>query len=172
MIFTNEIKLYIKENYKGVYNDDLAKMINNKFGTDLSRYQVKEYKKRNSLKSGVKGIDKALESRKRPLGTIRKDKSGYEMTKVNYFNGHRGWWEYSHKLLWQKHNGPLKSGERVMFADGNKKNITIDNLLKVTNEELGHMIGNKYITDCPERTKVGLGISRLNIAINKRTKYK
>lgn len=37
-----------------------------------------------------------------------------------------------HRLVWVEHNGPIPKGHIVIFRDGNRENITIDNLMMVS----------------------------------------
>lgn len=41
-----------------------------------------------------------------------------------------------HVLLWEEYNGKVPSNHAVVFKDGNKQNITIENLELVTRAEL------------------------------------
>lgn len=54
-IFTDEIVAFINQHYKGISNTGLTKMINKQFGLSLETDQVKNYKNRNGLDSGLKG---------------------------------------------------------------------------------------------------------------------
>lgn len=37
-----------------------------------------------------------------------------------------------HRFLWETANGPIPKGHKVIFADGDKTNITLDNLIMVS----------------------------------------
>lgn len=37
-------------------------------------------------------------------------------------------WRHKHIMLWEQHHGPVPPGHVIYFIDGNKNNITIDNL--------------------------------------------
>lgn len=52
-LFTEEIEKFIHDNVKGMYVEDLVDLINSKFNTDYTYDQVKNYKSRHKLKSGV-----------------------------------------------------------------------------------------------------------------------
>lgn len=71
-----------------------------------------------------------------PIGTERLSKDGYLERKI-----HVGWplqrrWRAVHLLAWEAINGPLPAGHAVVFRDGNKRNIALDNLELVTRAEL------------------------------------
>lgn len=52
---TKEQDEFIRENYKGLYNKDLTDLVNEQFGTKFTVEQIKAYKARNKLNSGVGG---------------------------------------------------------------------------------------------------------------------
>ena len=54
-IFSEEIKEFILQNYKGIGNEELKDLINNKFGTNFTREQIKNYKQRRKFDSGLTG---------------------------------------------------------------------------------------------------------------------
>jgi hypothetical protein len=45
-------------------------------------------------------------------------------------------WELKHRLLWEKHNGPIPPGMLIIFRDGNPHNFSLDNLEMITRKEL------------------------------------
>lgn len=59
-----------------------------------------------------------------PVGTEKPDYNGYWRIKV----AHPDKWRYKHHMLWEQHNGPIPKGMIVYFRDGNRNNITIENL--------------------------------------------
>ena len=46
---------FILKHYQGIYTQDLANLVNNEFGTSFTVLQMKAYKSRNKLNSGVSG---------------------------------------------------------------------------------------------------------------------
>lgn len=61
-VFSKEVEKYIIENVKGLYVEELVEQVNMKFGTNYTREQIKNYKNRHKLKSGV--------SKRKPTGPI------------------------------------------------------------------------------------------------------
>ena len=57
---------------------------------------------------------------------------GYVKTKIAEPN----LWEYKHELIWIKAHGPISEKHCIIFADSNKLNLSIDNLLLVSKVEL------------------------------------
>lgn len=70
-------------------------------------------------------------------------------------------WEYKHKLIWKEKNGPIPEGHSVIFADGNKLNLSIDNLLLVSKAELLMLNRKKLISENSELTKTGLNVVKV-----------
>ncbi len=53
----------------------------------------------------------------------------------------------------------------VIFADGNKKNFNIENLILVSRKELAVLNKNKLLRDNAELTNIGIAIAKIKIAI-------
>lgn len=64
----------------------------------------------------------------KPIGSTRINKEGYKEIKVNDPNK----WKLYHRFIWEEHNGPISQGCIVVFKDGNKSNLTIENLELIT----------------------------------------
>lgn len=62
----------------------------------------------------------------------------------------RGKWEPKHRWLWVQENGPIPNGQVIIFKDGNKQNITVDNLMLVSRREMA-VINKKKMLDVPEQ---------------------
>ena len=60
-IFTKEIEKFICDNVNGMYLDELTVLVNNTFNTNYTKLQIKNFKNRSKLCSGV--------SRKRKTGS-------------------------------------------------------------------------------------------------------
>ena len=56
MRYTQEMKNFILENYKGTYSQELADKFNQRFNTDVTAKQILAYRKNNHLKSGLSGL--------------------------------------------------------------------------------------------------------------------
>jgi len=59
----------------------------------------------------------------RETGAERIDEDGYTVVKVGNRN-----WQFKHRMLWEAANGPIPDGYSLWFKDGNRQNITLDNL--------------------------------------------
>lgn len=73
----------------------------------------------------------------KPIGTEVVNSYGYRRRKVRdgckpaVYN-----WEFVHILEWERHNGPVPAGHKVVFRDGDKTNTDIENLELVSNAEM------------------------------------
>lgn len=72
----------------------------------------------------------------KPIGAERLSKDGYLQRKVNNDLPIQRRWRAVHILLWESVNGPLPKGYTVTFKDGNKQNITLDNLQLTARQDL------------------------------------
>lgn len=72
----------------------------------------------------------------KPIGAERLSKDGYLQRKVNNDLPIQRRWRGVHILLWESANGPLPKGYAVTFKDGNKQNITLDNLQLTARQDL------------------------------------
>ena len=53
----------------------------------------------------------------------------------------------------------------IIFADGNKKNFNLENLILVSRKELAVLNKNKLLRDNAELTNIGIAIAKIKIAI-------
>lgn len=61
-----------------------------------------------------------------------------------------------HRLIWEAVNGPIPKGHKLIFADGDKTNITLDNLLLITDAQMARLNQNHLIQPDKELTVAGL----------------
>ena len=60
----------------------------------------------------------------------------------------------------------------MLFADGNKSNFNIDNLILTTQREMMVMNKHQFCSNDPELTKTGMAIVRLKLAIQDKERNK
>jgi hypothetical protein len=75
-------------------------------------------------------------ARYQPIGTERVTIDGYLERKINDDMPLQKRWRAVHIVMWEQVNGPLPSGHALVFRDGNKRNICLDNLELLTRAEL------------------------------------
>ncbi|KKL72752.1 hypothetical protein LCGC14_2081760 [marine sediment metagenome] len=85
-----------------------------------------------------------------PLGSLATDRHGYTIRKMTE-TGKTCDWVSLHRLLWTEAHGPVPVGHYVRFKDGNKRNITLENLELVSVRE--NMLRNTIQRYPPELKK-------------------
>lgn len=102
---------------------------------------------------------------KRPIGAEIVDSSGYAWIKVSdlpYVAGKpRRNWVMKHRHVYEQAHGPIPEGMRIIFLDGDKSNITLENLAMVSPKVLSRMNYNHLIYDDPEATRSGIAIAEV-----------
>lgn len=68
----------------------------------------------------------------RPVGSERVRSDGYLERKVSDTGYPPKDWKTLHVILWESVNGPVPKGHVLVFIDGNKRNIVIENLSCIT----------------------------------------
>ena len=77
-------------------------------------------------------------------------------------------WKAKHLLVWEAAHGPVPPGHVILFADQNRENCSLENLLLVTRGELAVLNKQHLILPDAELTVSGLNIAKLLIQIRKR----
>lgn len=158
-----------------------------RFGIELTEGQIGNFKHNYHIKSGTHGgrfpkghpshnknkpmspetYRKAAATMFKPghqshnrveVGSIRTDVDGYVKIKIAEPNK---WQQMQRHIMEKKIGRKLTKNEVVIFLDGNKQNMSIDNLMLITKRELCRINQNHRITDNPELTKTGIYIEKL-----------
>ena len=118
-------------------------------------------------KTGVKPrkYDKngEVEWLEKPIGTESITKDGYTLIKTEAPNT----WEYKQRIIWKRVNGEIPKGHVIIFADGDKTNFNLENLICVTKNELRQLNRYELKKDDADLTKVGIGIVKLKAKLYK-----
>lgn len=93
----------------------------------------------------------------RKVGSKRVTVDGYWEIKTSDPNK----WELLHRYKYEKKYGKIPNGYKLIFADGNKNNLKLSNLILVSNKEELHMNKRKLRFDNKELTKTGLNIVKV-----------
>lgn len=92
----------------------------------------------------------------RPVGSERVNKDGYLEVKVADPNK----WELKHRYVWKKENGPISKGSNIQFKDGNRQNVSLDNLYIISRKE---QINRNSIVRYPNEVRTAIKrISKIN----------
>lgn len=70
-----------------------------------------------------------------PIGTVKMNADGYlrrkiadEPEAIAGKGGHSTNWEFIHRRVWEDAHGPIPSGYRIWWKDGNRENCALENL--------------------------------------------
>ena len=192
-LYPKEVLEFILQNYKGKGHSEMAKLLNEKFGTEYTAMQIKAFYGSRKLDSGItgrfppgnvpftkgkkgfysKGSEKGWFEKghtplnKLPIGSVVKKTDGYLWRKIG--EGSRDW-KQEHILRWEEKNGPVPKGFCLTFLDGNRENIEISNLAIVSRAEHVTLTKLNLRSEEPEITETGILITKLYLEKQKRKK--
>ena len=190
--YSKEEDDFLRDNVKGITVKELTNRFNKKFNYNLSISAIENRKTKLKIYSGVnfgcfkkgnipfnkgKKWDEymSINGRKnslkttfkkgnipknhRKVGSERTNIDGYIEIKVKEPNV----WELKHRYLYKKNKGDIPKGYKIIFADGNKKNFNIDNLIMISNNEEMMMNKFKLFSKDKDITKTGTLIAKVII---------
>lgn len=158
-------------------------MINEKFGLNLQVSQVKSYKRNHNIASGLTGnfekghvpVNKGKKfpgqtnktsfkkgqepPNKMSVGSERVNGDDYVDIKIANPNI----WKAKHKVIYEEFFGTIKANNVVIFADGDRRNFDIDNLIMIPKNKL--LVMNRYhlIRNNSDMTRTGLIIADIHM---------
>lgn len=101
-----------------------------------------------------------------PLGSIR-ILSGYWVIKVSDEGTQYQKWKFIHRLLWERENGPIPDGMNVVFRNGDRNDMRIENLMLMNKKEMGRYMP---VNDSePEMQRLSEVVARLAAKIAEKT---
>lgn len=141
-------------------------------GKKWDEYLTKEQQERarkTTFKKGHKSANAVEigEEHMRYSGS-KPDDDGYLFVKVCDGKGNKNWIP-KQRVIYEQHHGPIPADHKVIFADGNRFNFDIDNLILVSNAEEFIMNQKGLRHDDKDLTKTGSLIAKV---INKTQKVK
>lgn len=187
---------YIKSVAKGRTTKEIAEMTRRHFKINFSENQCRAYKKNHSItseldtrfKKGHKPHNKGkkmsenqyekckatmfkkghIPRNRMKIGEFTHTPEGYLIQKVKEEGKQRERFVFTHRQVWEEHNGPIPKGKIITFLDGNKDNCDISNLIMIDNETNLEMNRKKLRFEEPEATRAGATIAQINITIKNR----
>jgi len=102
-----------------------------------------------------------------PIGSERINGDGYRDRKLTDTGVGRVDWVPVHRIVWEQANGPLPVGQAVIFIDGDKTNIALDNLQDVSRGELGVLNKQGFTTLPLQLRRTFIATVKLQVAANK-----
>lgn len=192
MRYTDEMIIFLKNNAPGKSYKEITELFNKTFNLEKTINQLSTLFKRHKIKTGTyktfakgniphnkgkKGVGgwEPTQFKKghipinyKPIGSERIDKDGYILIKVADPNK----WRFKHRILWEKKHGKIPTNYVLIFSDGNKLNVDLDNLMLVSRRELLIMNKGKLIANSKELTESGLLLAKVKIKIFDKSKNK
>lgn len=155
---------FLKNNVKGITLKKLTEMFNKEFNKNISESSIAHLKNKYNLKSGIiggqfkKGNESFNKGKKwddymsekgkknslkttfkkgntphnyRKIGSCRTTKDGYIEIKIK----NPDVWVCKHRYIYEKEKGKILEGHTIIFADNNKRNFNINNLIMISRAE-------------------------------------
>ena len=166
--YTEEQKQFIKDNVLGISNKELTKIFNKRFNENRTESSIASMKKKLRLKNGLCGTFKKGQKPHnwKPVGyEFKSENDGYIFIKVAEPNT----WVHKQQYLYEKYLGEVPPGYSVVFADQDKNNFDLDNLILVKNCDKLTAKNKKLFFNDKDLTQTGLMIAEI---INKSSKLK
>lgn len=189
---------YIRSIARGRESGEIAKAVSEHFGIDFSASQCRAYKKNHGIVSGLdcrfqKGSEPANKGKKMSpeqyekcratmfqkgnvppnhmkVGEYTHTTDGYLVRKVQEHGTQWERFEFVHRAVWEKHNGPVPAGKLVSFLDGNKDNCDIENLVLVDLSENLELNRSSLRFSNAELTRAGITVAKMKIAVRQNRK--
>jgi len=156
--YTEEQLQFVAQSFRGRRVRELTEMFNERFNLSLTHGQMRYLVHRRQARvGGGAGFNTASYSKRSPCPKT------YMFVKTG-----EGGRRLRHLVLWEEKHGKVPKGHFVIFADGDRRNVTLDNLLLVTRAEAISMGRQRLASSDEDLTKVGLALVRLRIATGKR----
>lgn len=185
-LYPKRVKEFIEKNHVGVGRHEMAELLNKEFGTHYTYKQIKTYYQNHCIKSGLdyrfkKGQVPPNKGRKgycspgsekgwfkkgntpmnhKPVGTEVIQGYGYTWVKIAEPNI----WVPKHRLIWEEEHGEIPEGSIIIFLDGNKQNITLENLALVTKAESLELTRSDLRSENAAFTETGILIVKVKKA--------
>ena len=168
--YTEEHINYLKQIAPGRIGREITDMFNKKFGLNKTRTQIANTLSYNNIKTGMhgKGRRGCIASNRDEVGTVKIRKRSADIKIANPGE----WQDFSRYLYEQYHNEKLKKDDLILFLDKNNKNFNINNLVKVTKQELRTINLNIGLSQDREINKSAIALAKLQNKIYEKQKEK
>lgn len=188
--FPQEMMDYVKKNANGIGNQELANRCNELFGISITTQQMRNFKRNHGISSGLTGrfekghipANKGKKMQSHPnskktqfkkgniphnhvdVGTLRHTTDGYLVRKI----GEPDQWELEARIIYEREKGKIPEGKIITYLDGNKNNVSIENLALITCDVNLELNRKQHRFQDPELTKSGIIAAQLAVDIRKR----
>ena len=185
--YTNEMIEFLKEVTSGKTYKEITEIFNKKFNLNVTAEKIKSLLSRKKICTGTKGclykkgsvpwnkgvygymganktsFKKGHKPKNwKPVKSERIDTEGYTLIKI----AEPRKWALKHRIIWEEHYKKKVPRDCVIiFADGDKSNFNIENLICVSRKELRVLNKCSLIKNEAELTKTGLNIAKIRIKL-------
>lgn len=186
--YTQEQIVYIRSIAKGKNVSGIQQNFNSKFGTKVSLKSIKGIMYRQKIKNRMQGYGTRFKKGQSPWNKDMKGlqmggeetqfkkgqmppsyktvgsesiKEGYVWVKVAEPNK----WMKKHHLIWTEENGPIPEGYVLRFADGNKMNVALDNLLLTSRRVMTSVVKRGMDYEDPGLNRTVHNLAELELTI-------
>lgn len=184
-----EKREFVSAHAEGRTNEEMTMLFNEHFGLNWTVNQVKAFKHRNKISSGLTG---RFEKGSVPFNKGKKGVGGWEPTQFKKGNKPFNYkpvgtervngddyvdikvadpnkWKGKHIIVWEEANGrSVSKGEAIIFGDGNRRNFDPDNLILVSRSQLAMLNKYKLIQQDADLTKTGLIVADIFLKMGER----
>lgn len=102
------------------------------------------------------------------IGEERRRGDGYRYRKVAATGVRQDDWRLVHLLIWEEHHGPVPPGHCITFMDGDRSNITIENLACISRAEMVYMSKQGYHQLPRDMKFSGMMLTKLELRLRQR----
>ena len=192
--YTDEMIDFLREVAKGKTYKEIVEMFNKKYDLEITAEKIKSLLSRKKICTGTRGclykkgcipwnkgkkgytrgnrtsFKKGHRPKNwRPVGSERVDKDGYTLIKI----AEPKKWALKHRVIWEEHyKNKVPKRSVIIFADGDRSNLSIENLICVSRNELRVLNKCGLIKNDVELTKTGLNVARIRIKLAELKKEK
>lgn len=191
-LLSDDQAAYLEAIAEGRLSGEVTQMMNRKFGLSLTEAQIRAYKARYKLRSGVQttfekghapankgtrgvfnvgGNRTSFKKGSLPVGTkkvgtetLRAD--GYLWVKIAMPNK----WKEKHRIIWEEAHGPIPDDNVIIFKDNNPRNCVLENLMMITRQQHVRLNQNDWRSNDPELIETALLLADISTAKGKRKK--
>lgn len=157
-LFNSEEQTFIEGNVKGLSSEQLTNLVNERFNKNITIKQMQQYKKSHKLKSGIstRFTKGQAPYNKLPMFSEFIATDGYTYIKVAENS-----WKHKQVYIYENIYGKIPKNHSVIFADKNKQNFELDNLILIENKDKLTAKNQHLIFEEKELTKTGLLIAQI-----------
>lgn len=167
-MWTDEEIEYLKEICNGHSYKQIVELFCEKFGLSLTKHQL--YSKLQNLKlhTNTNKIVEGHRINEKPIGSETwRTRDNCWCIKVGVKE-----WVRKHEYIYEQHYGPIPKNHLVIFADGDKTNFELDNLVLLSRREFLYMSSRNMFYNNKELTYTSINLARLLLKIGELKRMK